>query len=281
MTSTRPAAVAGTFYPAAVAELSALLADCFERTPLGPKGSSKPNPAIIAGLVPHAGPIYSGACAAHFFGQLSSSVRRVILLGVNHRAHGHRAALGPWRQWQTPLGQAAVDDPLCVLLEKRVAFLQRNADAHTGEHSIEIQLPFLQRVLGEFTFVPISLSHISIGECSELGAALADICRTTAAAHRDTIILASSDLSHYRSPKQTQELDRLALDQVLALNPEGLLRVVEEHGITMCGVLPTAVMLFAARVLGVSRARLLNHCHSGDVVPMRKVVGYASMALEL
>lgn len=282
MTSTRPAAVAGTFYPAAVAELSALLADCFETSPLGPKGSSKANPAIIAGLVPHAGPIYSGACAAHLFGQLSSSVRRVILLGVNHRARGYRAALSPWRQWQTPLGHATVDDPLCVLLEKRVAFLQRDADAHAGEHSIEIQLPFLQRVLGEFTFVPISLSHLSIGECSELGAALANICRAKAADHRtETIILASSDLSHYRSPKRTQELDRLALDQVLALNPEGLLRVVEEHGITMCGVLPTAVMLFAARELGVSRARLLKHCHSGDVAPMRKVVGYASAALEL
>lgn len=281
MTSTRPAAVAGTFYPAAVAELDALLADCFERSLLGPKGLSQPHPAVIAGLVPHAGPIYSGPCAAHFFGQLSSSVRRVILLGVNHRARGHRAALSPWRQWQTPLGQVAVDDPLCDLLQKQVAFLQRDKDAHAEEHSIEIQLPFLQRVLGEFTFAPISLSHLTTDECSELGAGLTDICRTKAAARSETIILASSDLSHYRSPKQTQELDRLALDQVLALNPEGLLRVVEEHGITMCGVLPTAVMLFAARELGVSRARLLSHCHSGDVAPMRKVVGYASVALEL
>ena len=281
MASIRPAAVAGSFYPAAVAELSALLADCFESSPLGPMGLSKPNPAIIAGLVPHAGLIYSGPCAAHFFGQISSSVHRVILLGVNHRARGHRASLGPWRQWQNPLGEIAVDESLCDLLETRVTFLQRDADAHAEEHSIETQLPFLQRVLSEFTLVPISLSHLSVGECSELGAALADICRTTAAAHTETIILASSDLSHYRSPKRTQELDRLALDQVLALNPEGLLRVVEEHGITMCGVLPTAVMLFAAQKLGVSRARLLNHCHSGDVAPMRKVVGYASVALEL
>ena len=93
--------------------------------------------------------------------------------------------------------------------------------------------------------------------------------------------MASSDLSHYLSPKETAELDGIALEQVLALNPRALIEAAERENITMCGLLPTAVLLSAANVLGAKQACLLKHCHSGDVAPMRKVVGYASVALEL
>jgi len=281
MTSIRPAAVAGTFYPAAAQELNALLDDCFQTSPLGPQGVGKPNPSIVAGMVPHAGPVYSGPCAAQFYARINPSMHSVILLGVNHSAKGHRAALSPWRSWRTPLGDVAVDEPLSDFLQARVNFLALDAQAHADEHSIEIQLPFLQRVLDEFTFVPISLSHVSIDECAELGSAIAAAYQAAAKADAEAVILASSDLSHYLSPVKTAELDGLALDQVLHLDPEGLLRVVENRNITMCGALPTAVMLFAARELGVRQARLLKHCHSGDVTPMRNVVGYASVALEL
>jgi MEMO1 family protein len=281
MTSIRPAAVAGSFYPAAAGELNTLLHDCFEVSPLGPQGAREKNSSIIAGLVPHAGPIYSGPCAAHFYARLETSIQRIILIGVNHRARGHKAALSPWLHWQTPLGDIAVDDQLNDFLETRVKFLRRDADAHGEEHSIEIQLPFLQHVLGQFEFVPVSLSHLSVDECAELGAGIAAACKSQSTANMDTIVIASSDLSHYLSPQATDDLDRLALDQVLDLNPEGLLQVVEDHHITMCGALPTTVMLFAARELGVTRAQLLKHCHSGDVASMRKVVGYASVALEL
>ncbi len=275
----RPAAVAGSFYPAAAEELSALLDNCFNASSLGPGGAREPDPSIIGGMVPHAGPIYSGPCAAHFYARLESLVQRIILLGVNHRTRGHKAALSPWRRWQIPLGEAAVDDQLSDFLAGRVKFLQRDADAHAEEHSIEIQLPFLQRVLGQFEFVPISLSHLSVDECAELGAAIAEVCKATAKANLKTIILASSDLSHYLSPQKTENLDRMALEQVLDLNPEGLLHTVEDNNITMCGVLPTAVMLFAAQSLGAKQVKLLKHCHSGDVTPMRKVVGYASVAV--
>jgi hypothetical protein len=280
MTSIRPAAAAGSFYPAAAQDLNALLDDCFQTSPLGPQGAGKPNPSIVAGLVPHAGPIYSGPCAAHIYARINPALQTVILLGVNHSAKGHKAALSPWQTWRTPLGDVAVDDSLSDFLQARVKFLTRDAQAHAEEHSIEIQLPFLQRVLGEFTFVPISLSYLSTDECAELGTAIAAAHHAGAKADAKTVILASSDLSHYLSPAETAELDDLALDQVLRLDPEGLLRVVEQRGITMCGVLPTAVMLFAALDLGVRQAKLLKHCHSGDVKPMRKVVGYASVALE-
>ncbi|HSF58990.1 MAG TPA: AmmeMemoRadiSam system protein B, partial [Candidatus Binatia bacterium] len=126
----------------------------------------------------------------------------------------------------------------------------------------------------------ISLSRISVAECAELGAAIADIVRKNAQTETITVI-ASSDLSHYLSPKETAELDGTALAEVLAVNPRALIDVTERKNITMCGVLPTAVLLFAANGLGVKRATLLKHCHSGDVAPMRKVVGYASVAFEL
>ncbi|HXK27049.1 MAG TPA: AmmeMemoRadiSam system protein B, partial [Candidatus Binatia bacterium] len=237
--------------------------------------------AMIAGMAPHAGYVYSGPCAAHLYSSLDPAVKRVIVLGVNHWARGHRASLSPWPIWRTPLGEVVIDQELSDSLETRVGFLKPDAPAHAQEHSIEVQLPFLERVLADFTFLPISLSHLSEEECAELGAAIADLCKAAADGKQKTLILASSDLSHYLSPKETERLDRMALDPVLAVDPPGLLRVVEEKNISMCGVLPTAVMLFAAAALGVKRARLLKHCHSGDVSPMRKVVGYASVAFEL
>jgi AmmeMemoRadiSam system protein B len=276
MSSVRPAAVAGSFYPAAAAELTQLLDDCFNQSPLGPRGIPTASPNLIAGMVPHAGPIYSGPCAAHLYARLDSAIQRVILIGVNHWARGHRASLSPWDAWRTPLGEVTVDQELSEALEARVKFLKREPYAHAEEHSIEVQLPFLQRRLDQFSFTPISLAHLSLAECTELGAAIAEHCQSG----EKILILASSDLSHYLSPKQTDALDRLAVDRVLAMNPQELLQVTEEENITMCGVIPTAVMLVAAKTLGAKRATLLKHCHSGDVTPMRKVVGYASVALE-
>jgi AmmeMemoRadiSam system protein B len=278
MTSIRPAAVAGSFYPSAASELRTLLEDCFQTSPLGPHGATEKNRSIIAGLVPHAGAIYSGPCAAHLFSRLDTSHQRIIILGVNHRGHGHRAALSPWPRWQTPLGEIAVNQHLNEIIRARVNFLADEPNAHSQEHSIEIELPFLQYTLPDFDFVPISLSRLSLDECAELGGAIAAACQ--AEANTRTLVLASSDLSHYLSPARTAELDRLALQPILALDPEGLLRVIAEENISMCGVIPTAIMLFAVNAMGAQRARLLNHCHSGDIIPMRKVVGYAAVAIE-
>jgi MEMO1 family protein len=281
MATVRPPAVAGSFYPADPYELTGLIDDCFDSSPLGPRGAKTASTSLVGGMVPHAGYVFSGPCAAHLYACLDPSVRRVILLGVNHWARGHRAALSPWEVWQTPLGEVPVDQELNDFLLTRFSFLKKDADAHTGEHSIEVQLPFLQRFLGDFTFAPVSLSHLSLEESAELGAGIAELSQIRAGLDTRTILLASSDLSHYLSPRETDELDRVALEKVLALDPPGLSNVVEQRNITMCGVLPTTVLLFAANRLGVKRSRLLKHCHSGDVSPMRNVVGYASVEFEL
>ncbi|MGH7927427.1 MAG: AmmeMemoRadiSam system protein B [Candidatus Binatia bacterium] len=281
MNRSRPPAVAGSFYPSSAGELRQVIDDCFDTNPLGPKGTRSAVSTVIAGMVPHAGYVYSGPCAAHLYATLDKSIRRVILLGVNHWVHGHRAALSPWNSWQTPSGDVAVNSAINDFLEARSQLLMRDEAAHTQEHSIEVQLPLLQRVLGDFSFVPISLSSLDSDECIELGAAIAAACQVQPASGHRTCILASSDLSHYLPPKETEELDQLALERVIALDAAGLVKVVEDKKITMCGVLPVAVMLYAATALGATRARLLMHCTSGDVAPMRNVVGYASVAIEL
>lgn len=275
MNRIRPPAVAGSFYPAEIEDLRRGLEKCFVSSPLGPQGAQPALQSLIGGMVPHAGYTYSGPCAAHFFACLEHCVKRVVVLGVNHRVTGHKAALSASDFWETPLGKVRVDHELAESLQKRVSFLKHDELAHSREHSIEVQLPLLQRALTDFHFLPISLSQLSAWECAELGHGLAEVCS------EQSVILASSDLSHYRSPEETEMLDRMVLEQVLARDPQALLEIVEEQNISMCGVVPTAVALFAINGLGASKARLLKHCHSGDAVPMPEVVGYASVAFEI
>ena len=191
-----------------------------------------------------------------------------------------KAALSSAHFWQTPLGRVKVERELGEELKGRVNFLTEDEQSHLEEHSIEVQLPFLQSVLGEFTFLPISLSHLTVEECGQLGEAVARVVEAHATSGQKTLLLASSDLNHYLSPKETERLDRMALEKILALDPPGLIETVEEEDISMCGVIPTTVFLFAAKDLGAKKARLLKHCHSGDATPMREVVGYASVAVE-
>jgi AmmeMemoRadiSam system protein B len=273
----RPPAVAGSFYPTDAGELGASIEHCFISSALGPRAFHTESAPLLAGMVPHAGYVYSGACAAHFYSRLDATVKCIVLLGVNHRGRGHKAALGPWRHWHTPMGRVTVHVAASAWLQQRCPLLRSDEHAHSHEHSIEVQLPFLQRVLPDFSLVPISLARLSLVECAELGKAIAELCTGQG---EKTLILASSDLSHYLSAAETERLDNIALRQLLNRDPAGLLSAVERENISMCGVIPTAVMLFAVNALGAKSARLLKHCHSGDVSPMSSVVGYASVAIE-
>jgi MEMO1 family protein len=281
MTRIRPAAVQGLFYPADAEKLRDLIQECFNSSALGPRGMKSLCPSLFGGMVPHAGYAYSGPCAAHFYSNLAPDIQRVILLGVNHRGRGARAALSPVDYWETPLGRIAIDQESGSWLSSQIGFIEYDEQPHLQEHSIEVQLPFLQNLLGDFTLLPLCLSYLSEEECAQLGEAVARLYEALKASAKKTVILASSDLSHYLSPEETERLDRLALEPILALDPSGLLKTVAEENISMCGVFPTSVFLFAAKALGAERARLLKHCHSGDAVPMKEVVGYASVAVEL
>jgi len=260
--------VAGQFYPGTPGGLSRALEDLTREV-----GEKLPAIGVVA---PHAGYIYSGAVA----GEVFSSVRvpgRSVVFCPNHTGLGAEAAILPRGAWRMPWGDAPVDEDLAARLMGACALLVDDASAHAREHSLEVQLPFLHRFRPDFRFVPIALGQLSLPQCRELGEAVAD---AVAEDPDRPLLVASSDMSHYIPDAVARKKDRLAIERVLALDPEGLYRTVFSERISMCGVIPVVVVLFAARHLGASRALLLKYATSGDVSrDFDQVVGYAGLAI--
>lgn len=282
--SVRPPIVAGQFYAADPGQLRAHLEACFAHR-LGPGELPTPRadgPGKVIGLmVPHAGYDYSGPAMAWAYARLAAdgAPARVLLLGPNHRTAGPQAALSPDSAWETPFGEVQVDAELRAELLAGGRGLLEDRAAHRWEHSLEVQLPFLQLVFGSpLRFCPLTLGGLPASGIMELGEVIARAARA-----QPTVLVATTDMSHYVPQQEAQRLDRLALEQVLALAPQELLVTVRQRGITMCGVAPVAVMLWAARALGAERAELLSYYTSGDIAgeqdPMERVVGYASAAV--
>ena len=268
---TRPPAVAGTFYEGSAERLRQQVAACIAANPTPPVRER-----FIGGVVPHAGLMYSGHVAAAFY-IAAELPKRFIILCPNHTGFGHFAAINSEGAWRTPLGDATIDAPLARALMQRTKLLADDWRAHSREHSLEVQLPFLQHLVGDFTFVPICLGAHRYDYCEEIGEAIADVIRSES----DPIgILASSDLNHYEDQKSTLRKDQLAIDQLLALSPSELWRVVGEYDVSMCGFIPTTAMLIAAGHLGATSARLLKHATSGDINgDYSHVVGYCSVSI--
>lgn len=269
---TRPPAVAGSFYEASPARLHAQVKECLAGNP---KPATKER--FIGAVVPHAGLMYSGHVAAAFYGQ-ADLPRRFVILCPNHTGAGHFAAINREGSWRTPLGDVPIDTKLAGALMAKSKLLADDTRAHAKEHSLEVQLPFLQELLGnDFSFVPICLGAPRYDLCEQIGNAVAD---AIVEAGQPVGILASSDLNHYQDQKETLRKDQLAIDQVLALDPPELWRVVEEEDISMCGFIPTTAMLVAAKKLGAKNARLIKHATSGDINrDYSHVVGYAALTL--
>lgn len=261
--------MAGTFYEGTPDRLRAQVAACFGANP-----KSEAKERFIGAVVPHAGLMYSGHVAAAFYA-LADLPRRFVILCPNHTGAGHFAAINSGGAWRTPLGDVAIDEPLARALMARTALLADDVRAHAREHSLEVQLPFLQQLIGAFTFVPICLGARRYEYCEEIGNAIADVI---AAASEPVGILASSDLNHYEDQTTTLRKDGLAIDEVLKLDPRELWRVVDEYDVSMCGYIPTTTMLIAAKKLGATQARLIKHATSGDINrDYSHVVGYASI----
>lgn len=265
--ATRPPAVAGTFYEGTADRLRAQVEACF----VDPVPSAKER--FIGAVVPHAGLIYSGHVAAALYSQ-ADLPRRFVILCPNHTGLGHFAAINRDGAWRTPLGEVAIDTRLADALMAKTPLLADDARAHAREHSLEVQLPFLQTLAGEFTFVPICLGAHRYDYAEEIGRAIAEVLKD----EKDVAIIASSDLNHYEDQQTTLRKDQIAIDQVLARNPRELWRAVDEYDISMCGFIPTTTMLLAANALGASDAKLVKHATSGDVNrDYGHVVGYASI----
>jgi MEMO1 family protein len=260
--------VAGQFYPGTASGLSRALEDLT-------RDVEKKLPAVAV-VAPHAGYIYSGAVA----GEVFSSVRipgRAVVFCPNHTGVGEKAAILSKGAWQMPWGDAPVDEELAGRLTAACPLLREDAKAHAREHSLEVQLPFLHRFRPDFQFVPIALGQLSLKECRELGEGAAE------AIGKDPerpLLVASSDMSHYVPEEVARKKDRLAIDRVLALDPEGLYKTVRSERISMCGVIPAVVVLFAALRLGATHAHLIKYATSGDVSrDFDQVVGYAGLAV--
>src|SRR3954453_20961358 len=267
----RPPAVAGTFYEGTPDRLAAQVAACVAENP-EPESKER----FIGAVVPHAGLMYSGHVAAAFY-SAAALPRRFIILCPNHTGFGHFAAINREGAWRTPLGSVAIDTPLADALMQQSKLLAEDSRAHAREHSLEVQLPFLQQLAGDFTFVPICLGANRYDYCEEIGHAIATV---VAAAGEPVGILASSDLNHYEDQKTTLRKDQLAIDEVLRLDPHGLWRAVDQSDISMCGFIPTTAMMIAATKLGAKHARLIRHATSGDVNgDYAHVVGYAAIVV--
>ena len=270
--TTRPPAVAGTFYEGTPERLRAQVDACFAANPPAPAAKER----FLGAVVPHAGLMYSGHVAAAFYA-IADLPKRLIILCPNHTGAGHSAAINREGAWRTPFGDVAIDTGLADALLSKTKLLGEDTRAHAREHSLEVQLPFLQRLLGDFTFVPICLGAHRYDYAEEIGQAIADVVKQES----DSVaILASSDLNHYEDEQSTLRKDQLAIDQVLALDPQELWRVADEYDVSMCGFIPTTTMLIAANELGASRARLIKHATSGDINrDYSRVVGYASISV--
>ena len=269
--TTRPPAVAGSFYEASPDRLRAQVDACLAANP---KPQAKE--PFIGAVVPHAGLMYSGHVAAALYEQ-AELPRRFIILCPNHTGYGHFAAINREGEWHTPFGNVSIDAPLAEALMQKAPVLGDDWRAHAKEHSLEVQLPFLQRLLGDFTFVPICLAAPRYALCQEVGSAVADVV----ADQKESVgILASSDLNHYENQQITLQKDQKAIDQVLGLDPRALWRTVDEEDISMCGFIPTTTMLIAAKKLGASRSKLIKHATSGDINgDYSHVVGYAAILI--
>jgi len=274
----RPPAVAGRFYPSDADELAQQVKQCLAREPLDGRSAI---PALGC-MVPHAGYIYSGRVAGAVYSRIAIP-SRCILLGPRHFPRGGPLAILTEGTWQTPLGEVSIDSDLAGQLAHAFPSLREDALAHEAEHSLEVQLPFLQVLRPDIRIVPVVLATDRYPVLEELGLAVAQVVKAEKekAQNDGVLVIASSDMNHYESDAVTREKDERAVRRVLALDPRGLFDEVRAHGITMCGYAATVAMLVAMRELGAENAELLAYGTSGDVNGDReRVVGYAGIAIQ-
>jgi len=263
-------AVAGRFYPDDAAKLRATV-DSF----LAGGGDNKRIRARAC-IVPHAGYVYSGGVAGDVYRRIEIP-SRVILLGPRHYPRGAALAILSDGAWHTPLGMASIDHELAEKVVRAFPLLREDAVAHAAEHSLEVQLPFLQRLVPSFAFVPIVIGPAQWELLEALGHALAGVI---AAEREPVLLIASSDMNHYESDAVTRVKDRKAIDQILALEPRKLFDTVRDEKISMCGYAAAVAVLIAARELGASQAELVRYATSGEVNgDLREVVGYAGIVV--
>jgi len=265
----RKPAVAGQFYPDSSLDLSRQVEGFI--TP-----DAKKEDAI--GIVsPHAGLIYSGKVAGEVYSRIKIP-HTIILIGPNHTGIGSPVSIMSSGSWQIPTGELNIDGELSRRLKGKTSLIEENITAHTMEHSLEVQLPFILHFSDDVMIVPIILMHASLDICRQVGEAIADVIRES---DYPILIAASSDMSHYETDTAARRKDNMAIEKVLDIDPEGLYTTVINESISMCGIIPVATMLYAARKLGANVSRLVKYMTSGETSgDYDQVVGYAGIIVK-
>lgn len=263
----RQPAVAGQFYPRTREALAKEIARCVE-------GAVEPAPAI-AGVAPHASFAYSGPVAGALYSRVSIP-ERVVIVGLNHEGIGAGSAIMTEGAWATPMGDAPIEEELAKEILDRSDTLADDALAHQDEHSLEVQVPFLQHFQPNLRIVPIALHRADSVVCHDVGEACAGAIKHIG---HPTLLVATTDLSHeHQNYERLQANDALVIERILARDPDGLLQTVADHRVTMCGFGPVAAVLAAANSLGASEAHLVQYSDSYAVSRSTDyVVGYVSI----
>jgi AmmeMemoRadiSam system protein B len=272
MPLTRMPAVAGRFYPDDPAQLSQMVDEMLN------EAGGDPRPAF-GGIVPHAGLVYSGACAAHVFNRMASGDVTVILAPNHTGRWDNWGGAGTWNSgsFLTPLGPVEVSEGFVSRLEHECELVAHDFAAHQFEHAVEVELPFLKRVAPESQLVPLVLAWDDWDRCEVLATALA---RVVAEWSGRVVLLASSDMTHYETADSAASKDRKALTEVERLDGAALLDVCKRENVTMCGRAPAAVVLEASRQLKAERGEVVDYRHSGLVSgDDASVVAYAGVLI--
>jgi AmmeMemoRadiSam system protein B len=217
--------------------------------------------------------MFSGPVAGAVFSRIALPPK-ILILGVRHFPRGQQAAILSTGAWRTPLGDAPINGPLAAALQAACPLLREDHVAHAAEHSLEVQLPFLQVLSPRFTFVPLALGSLRFEDLVNVGQSIASVL----AADQNILLLATSDLNHYQDDATTRRKDAKAIDRLLALDPRGLYDICRNEEISMCGLGPAVAMLTALNALGIQHSELVRHATSADVSgDTTSVVGYAGM----
>lgn len=265
----RKPAVAGYFYPHKADALREMV-----RSLCDPKQQKQKALCVIS---PHAGFEYSGRVAGAVFSSVALP-DKVVLLGPSHRDIQSRIALMKEGEWETPLGSVSVNAELAELVLQYSPGIEEDDIAHVNEHSLEVQLPFIQIFKKDFTIVPVSISYFAgYEDLVDLGRS---VSRAIKKIKEEVLIVASTDMSHYISADEAKKKDFLAIDEIVKLDPRGLYDVVKRENISMCGFQPVVAALVACKELGAKKAELIKYQTSGDVTgDYSQVVGYAGIRI--
>ena len=266
----REPVVAGQFYPASAGQLKNQIEGFLDK-----KVAQK---NVITCMLPHAGYTYSGRVAAQTVSSLIVK-EKVILLGPNHTGLGRPYSIMTQGVWRTPLGEISIDNYLAGKILAGSKYLQEDALAHLNEHSLEVELPILQYFKKDFQIVPIVLMSSDINALKEIGAEIASVLKEPGSKEK-TLVVASSDMTHYEAQEEAVKKDRQAIEAILRLDPDELIEKISRYNISMCGYAPVVVMLTLAKLLGAKAGQLIKYETSGDITGDKEsVVGYAGITI--